>query len=102
MDLGLPEANDMMNLPGCSWVAGGAIFWRASSCLQAGPCGSCEELCPTGVLDLGQFDGGLLEPEDSVCIRCRLCLMTCPTGALSFSLAAVSSSRNEAEAVVFV
>ena len=75
----------MMNVPGRFKVAKGAIFWSASSCLEAGPCGSCEELCPTGVLDLGLFERDLLSTEAPVCIRCRLCLLTCPTGALAFS-----------------
>ena len=67
--------------PPVSVVAGKNILWNRFSCQEAGLCGRCEELCPTGVLDLGEFPGGSI--DGSVCIRCRLCLHVCPTGALS-------------------
>lgn len=63
-------------------VAGNNIRWNPAACREAGACGRCEELCPTGILDLGAFPGGHL--EGAVCLRCRLCLHVCPTGALSF------------------
>ena len=69
-------------------VAGMNILWDRSSCQSAGLCGRCEELCPTGVLDLGSFPGGGL--EGAVCTRCRLCLYVCPTGALSLLPLALS------------
>jgi formate hydrogenlyase subunit 6/NADH:ubiquinone oxidoreductase subunit I len=87
-DLGLDAADGMMDIPGLFRVAGGAILWKAATCFQVGPCGSCEELCPTGVLGL-ETPGHLGEKAPALryadCIRCRLCLVTCPAGALTLS-----------------
>jgi NAD-dependent dihydropyrimidine dehydrogenase PreA subunit len=62
-------------------VAEGQVLWEENSCELAGPCGMCEEFCPTGVLHLSGMRTGV---PGAVCIRCRLCLFTCPAGALSF------------------
>ena len=87
-DLGLAAADGMMKVPGLFRVAGGAILWKLASCFQVGPCGSCEELCPTGILDLGEQGlarDGALALRNADCLRCRLCLVTCPAGALTLS-----------------
>ncbi len=65
-------------------VAKGALLWNQESCAHAGPCGRCEESCPTGVLFLGSpfVAGDFL--DSAFCIRCRMCVVYCPTDALSF------------------
>ncbi|MHB1285822.1 MAG: 4Fe-4S binding protein [Leptospirales bacterium] len=55
-------------------VAKGRIRLDHARCNQ---CGECEELCPTGVLDLSG-EGGTGD-----CILCRYCIVTCPVSALS-------------------
>ena len=63
-------------------VARGNILWNFMACRAAGPCGHCEEICPTGVLGLQEFSrGGAL---GALCLRCRHCLQVCPSGALTF------------------
>lgn len=62
-------------------VAGGQVMFAGGPCLQVGPCGMCEEFCPTGVLQLAEIGQAL---PGAVCIRCRVCLAICPVGALSF------------------
>lgn len=62
-------------------VAGGQVLWEETTCKLAGPCGMCEEFCPTGVLHLSGMKTGT---PGAICIRCRLCLFTCPAGALAF------------------
>ena len=55
-------------------VAGGRIRLDTDCCDQ---CGECEELCPTGVLNIsGEAGTGL-------CVLCRYCIVACPVSALS-------------------
>ncbi len=63
-------------------VARGNIHWNFMACQATGPCGHCEEICPTGVLGLREFSREGV--SGALCLRCRLCLQVCPSGALSF------------------
>ena len=52
------------------------------ACFQCGDA-PCVEVCPTG--SLSQSDG-LVPHDDDTCIGCRMCMLGCPFGVVSYDM----------------
>jgi carbon-monoxide dehydrogenase iron sulfur subunit len=55
-------------------------FFASITCMQC-TAPDCTKVCPSGAL---QEDGGRIRIEAARCIGCRLCVLSCPLGAIQF------------------
>lgn len=44
-------------------------------------CGTCADVCPSGVFEIQEGKAVAVRPED--CIGCRACEASCPQGAIT-------------------
>ncbi|MGE5485500.1 MAG: 4Fe-4S dicluster domain-containing protein [Ignavibacteriales bacterium] len=61
------------------------FFWMPVTCQQCDE-PVCKEVCPAGAISANEASGAVEINEDK-CIGCRMCVMACPFGAMSYSAA---------------